>query len=334
MFRRLRLAGTLPSFRGQAVNDPGFDSESRTPDPRRLIEAYKQSAAALNMLRALTAGGYGALDQVHRWNQEFVANSPAGQNYEKIADQIDNCLRFMAACGISRRDPRLREVDFYTSHEGLLLNYEQALARPEAGGYYGSAHMLWIGARTNQLDGPHVEFMRGLKNPIGCKLGPETSPEEAVALCDRLNPGRIPGRLTLISRMGAKKVAQTLSPPLEEVAAAGHPVVWQCDPMHGNTYTSSNGRKTRRFDDIMAEIDGYFEAHQQSGTWPGGVHLEITGDAVTECVSGSEPDIRWTEVTYNSARCLYCPDGGLRPTIISLKRSEGRWRISSRKAVS
>ncbi|MCY4271541.1 MAG: 3-deoxy-7-phosphoheptulonate synthase class II [bacterium] len=281
----------LPSFRGHMVNDISFSERSRTADAERLVRAYHQSASTLNLLRAFTKGGYADLRQVHLWNQEFIAASPEGRRYERVADGIEAALRFMAACGISTDAPEMHQVDFYTSHEALVLDYEQALTRQDSitGQWYDcSAHMLWIGERTRQLDGAHVEFMRGVQNPLGCKLGPTATPAEALELCEVLNPDRIPGRLTLISRMGADKVSEALPPLLAAVRDAGHPVVWECDPMHGNTYTTAGGRKTRHFEDVMAEIDRYFTAHAEAGTWPGGIHAEITGDDVTECVGGAE----------------------------------------------
>ncbi len=281
----------LPSFRGHMVNDISFSEGSRTADAERLVRAYHQSASTLNLLRAFTKGGYADLRQVHVWNQEFIAASPEGQRYEKVAEGIDSALRFMAACGIAIDAPELHQVDFYTSHEALVLDYEEALTRQDSitGQWYDcSAHMLWIGERTRQLDGAHVEFMRGIKNPLGCKLGPSASPDEVIELCEILNPDRVPGRLTLISRMGAERVSKALLPLLGAVSDAGHPVLWECDPMHGNTYTTAGGRKTRNFEDVVTEIDGYFRAHAEAGTWPGGIHLEITGDDVTECVGGAE----------------------------------------------
>ena len=281
----------LPSFRGHMVNDINFSEHSRTADAERLVRAYHQSASTLNLLRAFTKGGFADLRQVHVWNQEFIAASPEGRRYERVADGIDAALRFMAACGISTDAPELHQVDFYTSHEALVLDYEEALTRQDSitGQWYDcSAHMVWIGERTRQLDGAHVEFMRGIKNPLGCKLGPSATADDVLALCGTLNPDRIPGRLTLISRMGANQVAEALPPLLHAVRDAGHPVLWECDPMHGNTYTTPGGRKTRHFEDVMAEIDRYFTAHEQAGTWPGGIHVEITGDDVTECVGGAE----------------------------------------------
>ena len=244
-----------------------------------------------NLLRAFTKGGYADLERVHSWNQEFVAASPQGQRYKELADGIERALGFMKACGLSPADEsRLHEVDFYTCHEALLLGYEEALTRIDTttGDWYDcSAHMVWIGERTRQLDGAHIEFFRGIKNPIGCKVGPTATPEDVVALCEALNPDNIPGRLTLITRFGADKIAEGLPPILEAVKAAGHSVVWSCDPMHGNTYTSDTGQKTRHFESICEEIDGFFAAHRSVGTWPGGIHVELTGDDVTECLGGS-----------------------------------------------
>jgi 3-deoxy-7-phosphoheptulonate synthase len=282
----------LPSFRGHIVNDVAPTEAARTPDPDRLVQAYHQSVATLNLLRAFTKGGFADLSRVHQWNQEFVASSPEGRRYDRVADDIDRALRFMAACGIdTASQPSLHEVDFYTSHEALILGYEEALTRQDSisGKWYDcSAHMLWIGERSRQLDGAHVEFLRGVANPIGCKLGPAATPDEALALCEALNPGKVPGRLTLIARMGADTIATALPPLLAAVRDAGHPVVWACDPMHGNTFTSDTGRKTRDFDAVLREIAGFFAAHWAEGTWPGGVHIELTGDNVTECIGGGD----------------------------------------------
>jgi 3-deoxy-7-phosphoheptulonate synthase len=282
----------LPSFRGHLVNDILPTAAARVPDPARLLQAYHQSASTLNLLRAFTKGGFADLGQVHTWNQEFVASSSQGQRYERVADEIDRALRFMKATGIETTSvPNLHEVDFFTSHEALVLGYEEALTRQDSltGDWYDcSAHMVWIGERTRQLDGAHVEFFSGVRNPIGCKIGPTATPDEVVALCERLNPDRTPGRLTFITRMGAGKIEAGLPPLLAAVREAGHPVVWACDPMHGNTFTSEGGHKTRRFDDILAEITGFFAAHRAEGTWPGGVHVELTGDDVTECLGGAE----------------------------------------------
>ena len=282
----------LPSFRGHIVNDIAPTLEARVPDPERLLTAYHQAASTLNLLRAFTKGGFADLNRVHAWNQEFVASSIEGRRYEIIAEEIDRALTFMRACGIDLEGSHaLHQVDFYTSHEALILGYEEALTRQDSltGDWYDcSAHMLWIGERTRELDGAHVEFLSGVKNPIGCKVGPSATPDEVLALCEALNPGRVPGRLTLISRMGAAAVETALRPLLAAVRDAGHPVVWACDPMHGNTFTAPSGRKTRHFDAVLDEIEGFFAAHAAAGTWPGGVHVELTGDDVTECLGGAE----------------------------------------------
>jgi len=280
----------LPSFRGHMVNDINFNEDSRAANPKRLLTAYNRAAATLNLLRAFTKGGFAALSKVHQWNREFVAASPAGQRYEILADEIDRAVSFMQACGINGdKLSELSEVDFHTSHEALILGYEEALTRQDSltGEWYDcSAHMLWIGERTRDPDGAHIEFLRGVNNPIGCKLGPDADAKDVLTLCETLNPEKIPGRLTLISRMGSETVSERLPPILEAVKKAGHPVVWVCDPMHGNTFSTENGHKTRHFDDILKEITGFFEAHSKVGTYPGGVHLELTGDDVTECLGG------------------------------------------------
>ena len=282
----------LPSFRGHMVNDEAFDEEARRPDPARLVAAYQQSASTLNLLRAFTKGGFADLSQVHLWNQQFVASSAEGLRYESIAAEIDRALRFMAACGIDLgAEVGLHQVDFWTSHEALILPYEECLTRMDSlsGDWFDcSAHLLWVGDRTRQLDGAHVEFLSGVGNPLGVKIGPTTSPDEAVALCNRLNPARTPGRLTLITRFGADKIDEHLPRLIRAVEESGHPVVWACDPMHGNTFTSAGGRKTRRFNDILSELRTFFQLHRDAGTWPGGVHVELTGDDVTECLGGAE----------------------------------------------
>jgi len=256
------------------------------------VQAYHQAASTLNLLRAFSKGGFADLSRVHAWMQEFVATSRAGQRYEQLATEIERALRFMRACGIDLEGTfQLHEVDVYTSHEGLLLGWEEALTRQDSltGDWYDcSAHMIWVGERTRQLDGAHIEFLRGVGNPLGCKLGPTVEPDEVLALCEALNPERVPGRLTLISRMGADAVEDRLRPLLRAVGAAGHPVAWACDPMHGNTFTSAGGRKTRHFEDICAEIAGFVRAHRAESTWPGGVHIELTGENVTECLGGAE----------------------------------------------
>ena len=282
---------TLPSFRGHNVNAEVFSPEGRTADPDRMVTAYHQASATLNLLRAFTKGGFADLSRVQAWNQEFVASSAEGQRYAEVAGGIERALRFMKACGVdTAAESQLHTVDFYTSHEALLLGYEEALTRRDSltGDFYDcSAHFVWIGERTRELDGAHVEFLRGVKNPIGVKLGPTVSPDDVLGLCEALNPDRVPGRLTLITRMGATKVRSALPPLLEAVRDSGHPVAWVCDPMHGNTFTSGSGRKTRDLDDVMDEVTGFFAAHAAAGTWPGGVHVELTGDDVTECLGGS-----------------------------------------------
>jgi 3-deoxy-7-phosphoheptulonate synthase len=274
------------------VNDEAFDEEARRPDPARLVAAYQQSASTLNLLRAFTKGGFADLSQVHLWNQQFVASSTEGQRYERIAAEIDRALHFMAACGIDlSAEVGLQQVDFWTSHEALILPYEECLTRMDSlsGDWFDcSAHLLWVGDRTRQLDGAHVEFLSGLGNPLGVKIGPTTSPDEVVQLCERLNPTRTPGRLTLITRFGADKIGDHLPPLIRAVVESGHPVVWACDPMHGNTFTSGGGRKTRRFNDILSELQTFFQLHRDAGTWAGGVHVELTGDDVTECLGGAE----------------------------------------------
>jgi 3-deoxy-7-phosphoheptulonate synthase len=282
----------LPSFRGHIVNGALFDAESRTPDAERLVQAYNQSASTLNLVRAFTKGGFADLNRVHAWNQEFVASSPEGRRYEQVAAEIDRAMHFMRACGIdTEANPALGSVDVYTSHEALILGYEEALTRQDSltnRWYDCSAHMLWIGERTRNLDGAHIEFLRGVGNPIGCKVGPSVEAPELLALCERLNPAHIPGRLTLITRMGADLVEERLRPLLRAVTDAGHPVVWACDPMHGNTFTAESGRKTRHFDAIVREIAGFVRAHRAEGTWPGGIHVELTGENVTECLGGAD----------------------------------------------
>jgi len=282
----------LPSFRGHIVNDPTPTAAARMPDPERLVQAYHQSASTLNLVRAFTKGGFADLTRVHAWTQEFVASSPEGRRYEQLANDIDKALKFMRACGVEvEHNSNLSQVDVYTSHEALLLGYEEALTRQDSltGAWYDcSAHMLWIGERTRDLSGAHVEFLRGVDNPIGCKIGPSTTIDFVLDLCERLNPSRVPGRLTLITRMGADKVEAALPPILGAVRDAGHPVVWACDPMHGNTFTSQTGHKTRDFRVICGEIDAFVRAHHSEGTWPGGIHVELTGDDVTECVGGAD----------------------------------------------
>ncbi len=282
----------LPSFRGHMIHDDAPTPEARVPDPSRMIEGYNQSASTLNLLRAFTKGGYADLNQVHLWNQEFVASSPEGRRYERLADEIERALQFMAACGIDlSAERRLHEVDFFTSHEGLLLDYEEGLTRRDSltGDWYDcSAHLLWIGERTRQIDGAHVEFFAGVHNPLAVKLGPTATPSEVIELCEKLNPDRVPGRLTLVARMGAADVTELLPPLLRAVVEESHPVVWACDPMHANTITTADGLKTRRFDAVMGEIEGFFRACWEAGVLPGGVHLEFTGEDVTECLGGAD----------------------------------------------
>jgi 3-deoxy-7-phosphoheptulonate synthase len=283
-----RRNGTdLPSYRGDAVNGPEFTPEARIPDPRRLLKTYNLSAATLNLVRAFTTGGYADLRQVHAWNQDFVASSPAGRRYESLAREIDRAMEFMRACGVDT--DQFATVEMWSSHEALLLEYERALTRIDSRTglpYDVSAHFLWIGERTRNLDGAHIDLMRKIRNPIGVKLGPNASADDALALIDALDPDREPGRLTLIVRMGADKVRENLPRLVEKVAAAGITVPWVCDPMHGNTYEAPSGLKTRRFDEVLDEVRGFFEVHRALGTHPGGIHMELTGDDVTECVGG------------------------------------------------
>jgi 3-deoxy-7-phosphoheptulonate synthase len=282
---------TLDSYRGDMVNAMPFTSEDRTPDPERLMRVYNQSAATLNLLRAFSQGGYADLHKVHEWTLGFIADSSEAERYQDMADRLDETLGFMAACGLTAdKTPQLRETNFYTAHEALLLNYEQALTRVDSttGDWYDtSAHMLWIGDRTRQLDHAHVEFMRGIGNPIGMKCGPSTDPDELIRLIDTLNPDNIPGRLTLISRMSSEKVLDLLPPLVRRVRDEGRSVVWVCDPMHGNTIKASSGYKTRPFDRILTEVRGFFDVHQAEGTHAGGVHFEMTGQNVTECTGGA-----------------------------------------------
>jgi 3-deoxy-7-phosphoheptulonate synthase len=274
------------------VNDDAPTPEARVPNPLRMVRCYHQSAATLNLLRAFTKGGFADITRVHEWNQAFVSSSAEGRRYERLATEIERALRFMAACGIDLASTQqLHEVDVWTCHEGLVLDYEEGLTRKDSltGDWYDcSAHMLWIGERTRQPDGAHVEFFSGVHNPVGSKLGPAASAEEALELCERLNPSRIPGRLTFIVRMGAELVGERLPPIIRALRAAEHPVVWACDPMHANTVKTPNGFKTRHFDAIMGEIEEFFAACWREGAWPGGVHLEFTGEDVTECLGGAE----------------------------------------------
>ena len=282
----------LPSFRGHAIHSDEPSPEARIPDPERMLQAYYQAVSTLNLLRAFTKGGFADLTQVHTWNQEFVTSSLEGRRYEVIANEIGRALRFMQAIGIDLGDERtIHEVDVWTSHEALLLDYEEPLVRRDSttGAWYAcSAHFLWVGERTRQLEGAHVAFLAGVENPVGVKVGPTATPDELVGLCERLNPNRVAGRLTLVARFGAARVRDVLPPLARAVRDSGNPVLWACDPMHANTFVTPSGHKTRRFDDVLGEIEGFFAAHREVGTWPGGVHLEITGEDVTECLGGSE----------------------------------------------
>ena len=283
---------TLPSYRGDIVNALDFTPEARCPDPRRQLRAYSQSAATLNLLRALAQGGFADLHRVQQWNLDFLRSSPLSARYQDLADRISETLAFMRACGLdAATDPQVRQVSFYTAHEALLLGYEQALTRrdPHTGDWYdGSAHFLWIGERTRQLDGAHVEFMRGIANPIGLKVGPTVDPDTLLRLVDVLNPANQPGRLTLISRMGADRIETALPPLIQAVQREGRAVIWACDPMHGNTQETDTGYKTRPFSRILAEVQRFFAIHRAEGSIPGGMHFELTGQDVTECLGGAQ----------------------------------------------
>ena len=282
---------TLPSYRGDIINAIEFSAEARRPDPDRMLQAYSQAAATLNLLRAFAGGGYADLHRVHGWTLGFVDESPAGARFRELADHISEALSFMEAIGLTAETPQVREAEFYTSHEALLLPYEEALTRTDSttGDWYDcSAHMVWIGDRTRQPDGAHVEFCRGIKNPLGLKVGPTTDVDELIRLIDVLNPDNEAGRLTLISRMGSDKIEAKLPPFVRRVKREGRNVVWSCDPMHGNTIKSSSGYKTRPFDRILAEVRGFFAAHAAEGTRAGGVHFEMTGQNVTECTGGAQ----------------------------------------------
>ena len=280
---------TLPAYRGDAVNGFDFTEASRIPDPQRLVDVYHASASTLNLVRAFVTGGYADLRQVHAWNTDFVRGNPYGKRYETMADEIERALTFMKAIGA---DPdEFHRVDFHSSHEALVLEYEHALTRIDSrtgSPYDVSSHFVWIGERTRQLDGAHVELLSHIKNPIGVKLGPTTSTDDAIALAAKLNPDNTPGRLTFITRMGAGKIRDHLPPLVEKVTSEGLNVAWVTDPMHGNTFEASSGYKTRRFDDVIDEVQGFFDVHRSLGTWPGGLHVELTGDDVTECVGGGE----------------------------------------------
>jgi 3-deoxy-7-phosphoheptulonate synthase len=279
----------LPVYRGDAVNSIEFTAAGRAPDPGRLLDSYHCSAVTLNLCRAFASGGYADLRQVHAWNQDFVARSPAGERYERLAEEIDRAIVFMRACGADPEE--FRAVEFYSSHEALLLDYEQALTRPDerTGRPYDlSAHLLWIGERTRALDGAHIEFAGQIRNPLAVKIGPSATAHDILALIDALDPDREPGRLTLVTRMGAARIRDALPPLVDKVSAAGATVAWICDPMHGNTTEAASGHKTRHFDDVLDEVTGFFEVHDALGTHPGGIHIEFTSDDVTECLGGGE----------------------------------------------
>ena len=297
---------TLPCYRGDIINGPDFTAASRSADPRRMETGYFQSAGTLNLLRAFASGGYANLHQVHRWNLGFVARSPLAAAYQDLAQRIDETLGFMGACGLTSNAPQINETEFYTSHEALLLPYEQALTRVDSttGDWYGcSAHFLWVGDRTRQADGAHIEFLRGVRNPIGIKVGPGSTPDDLLELLDILNPADEPGRITLISRMGALKVRTHLPPLLRAVRTAGRRVTWLVDPMHGNTISTAAKVKTRSFDAILAEVRGFFDVFAAEGARPGGVHVEMTGQDVTECVGGAH---RLTEADLGARYETFC----------------------------
>ncbi|MRI33767.1 3-deoxy-7-phosphoheptulonate synthase class II [Endozoicomonas sp. OPT23] len=299
-FAKPRTTGTetidgieLPIYRGDIINGTEFTAESRIPDPERMLKAYNQASSTLNLLRAFAQGGLGSLEKVHAWNLDFVANSPQTAQYSNLADRIDETLNFMKACGISSEHSRvINETNFYTSHEALLLPYEQALTRRDSltGDWYDcSAHMLWVGDRTRQVDGAHVEYVRGIHNPIGVKAGPTMPEEDLLRLIDLINPENEAGRMNVIVRMGADQVEQNLPKLIRAVEREGKNVLWSCDPMHGNTYKASNGYKTREVSNVLKEVKQFFAVHQAEGTHAGGVHFEMTGQNVTECVGGSKP---------------------------------------------
>ncbi len=285
----------LPSYRGDIINDIGFTEAARKPDPDRMLKAYNQSAATMNLLRAFSRGGLADLNEVHRWNLDFIKGHPLGERYEELSNQIDKTMKFLAAAGItSESAPQLRQTVVYTSHEALLLNYEEALTRVDSitGDWYNtSAHMLWIGDRTRDLDGAHIEYFRGIQNPIGCKVGPSMATDELLGLIDALNPENEEGRLNLIVRMGADKIGEAFPPLLRAVRDAGKNVVWTIDPMHGNIEKSSTGFKTRDFDKILSEVEQFFAIHEAEGTVAGGIHLEMTGEDVTECTGSTSSPI-------------------------------------------
>lgn len=280
----------IPSYRGDMANSAEAELQARIPDPERLLQGYHMSAATMNLLRAFTRGGFGSLHRVQAWNQEFVKQSPMGRSYERMAKQISNALKFMDTIGISTDAPQLKEAQFFTSHEALFLGYEEAMTREDStdGGWYDcSAHMLWIGDRTRQLDGAHVEFLSGVHNPLGIKVGPSYDIDSILAIIERLNPHNEAGRMTIITRFGATAIEKHLPPLLRAVKNAGFNVLWTCDPMHANTFSSTSGHKTRDFENILSELRCFFELNWAEGTIPGGVHFELTGDDVTECIGGA-----------------------------------------------
>ncbi|PPR46951.1 MAG: Phospho-2-dehydro-3-deoxyheptonate aldolase [Alphaproteobacteria bacterium MarineAlpha5_Bin9] len=297
----------LESYKGDIINDIKFDSILRKPNPERLIKAYNQSASTLNLLRAFSQGGFANLNKIHQWNLSYIKDSSSKQKFQEIAKRIDECLVFMEACGINDKNVRqMSETDFYTSHEALLLPYEQALTRIDSttGNWYDvSAHMLWVGDRTRQLNGAHVEFLRGIGNPIGIKVGPTTKIDELLEIIDFINPKNKPGRITLICRMGADKIASKLPKIISSVEKSGKVVVWACDPMHGNTIKASNGFKTRALSNLISEIEQFFQIHKAEGSYPGGIHLEMTGQNVTECIGGVQ---ELTEKDLSSRYHTYC----------------------------
>jgi len=300
----------LESYKGDIINGIDFDKTSRTPNPERLIQAYNQSAATLNLLRAFAQGGFANLKQIHQWNLSFVEDSQSKKKFEEMANTIDECLTFMEACGINDQNVRqMKETDFYTSHEALLLPYEESLTRIDSttGQWYDvSAHMLWVGDRTRQLDGAHIEFVRGIQNPIGLKVGPTTDIVELLKIIEVINPDNITGRISLICRMGADKITSLLPNIISQVKKDEKNVVWVCDPMHGNTVKASSGYKTRPLINIISEIEKFFKIHQNEGTYPGGIHLEMTGQDVTECIGGvqeiTEDDLKSRYHTYCDPR--------------------------------
>jgi 3-deoxy-7-phosphoheptulonate synthase len=290
----------LPSYRGDIINSIEFTKEARTPKPENMLQAYNQSAATMNLLRAFSRGGLADLNRVHQWNLDFIKNNPLGKKYDELSDKIDKAMKFMEACGInSKNTPQLHQTTVFTSHEALLLNYEEALTRldEETNKWYDcSAHMLWIGDRTRDLDGAHIEFFRGIQNPIGCKVGPTMQEDELIKLIDALNPDNEEGRLNLIVRMGATKIEKYFPKLLKRVKDEGRNVVWSCDPMHGNIEKSADGLKTRNFDNILKEVESFFNIHKEMKTIAGGIHLEMTGNNVTECTGSKSSPIKETDL--------------------------------------